>query len=306
MGRDRRHPRDGFRGRARARFAQAPRGPGQWLALSPAEAFAADRDFDLLDAATVAGKLTCLSAVLASIALGLALRPIDCAWAWLVPLDALALLPIFVTGSRHQLPPDRVRSPKRRLASLHRVLKRDDSIRVAPWARLPIGTASPDELRLLVVPRAPMPGVVGIEVGVAWIETPAGYVPETEVLVRVHDASAAAARMIALGSHHRTVPGRKTDERVLRLVPALPSRGGAVALVRRLARELRDRRKTVPEHQVARGQERRLPPSKTTLPRRPSERGRSSAGARKLERSPWECIPRAKAIKEPPPWPKHR
>ena len=86
------------------RLSRAPRGPGQWLALSPAEAFAADRDFDLLDAATPAGKLTGLSVVLASIALGFALGSIDCAWAWLVPLDALALLPIFVTGSRHQLP----------------------------------------------------------------------------------------------------------------------------------------------------------------------------------------------------------
>ena len=106
-----------------------------------------------------------------------------------------------------------------------------------------------------------MPGVLGIEVGVAWIETPAGYVAETEVLVRVRDASAAAARIIALGSHHRTVLGRKTDERVLRLVPALPSRGGAVALVRRLARELRDRRKTIPGIKWP-GTDRRLPPSK--------------------------------------------
>ena len=75
-----------------------------------------------------------------------------------------------------------------------------------------------------------MPGVIGIEVGVAWIATPAGYAPETEVLVRVREATAAAARMVALAPARRAVHGRKTDERVVRLVPAVPSRAGAVAL----------------------------------------------------------------------------
>jgi hypothetical protein len=256
------------------RISPAPRGPGQWLALSPAEAFAPSRESNVLDVATPAGKLALLAAAVGSIALAVALRPLDCSWAWLVPLDALVLLPVFVTGSLAQLPPDRVRSPRRRLASLHGVLKRDSSIRVAPWARLPTGAALPDELRLLVLPRAPMPGVVGIEVGVAWIETPAGYVPETEVLVRVRDASAAAAQMVALGPHRRVVHGRKTDERVVRLVPALPSRGGAVALVKRLAAELRDRRKSLPGIKWP-GRERRLPPNQ----RGKGDKGEVSAAA---------------------------
>jgi hypothetical protein len=242
------------------RPAQVPRGPGQWLPISPREAFTPEGDSDPLDLATWAGRVTFAAAVAASIALGFALRPLNPAWLWLLPLDALALLPLFVTGSRAQLPPDRVRSPRRRLASLHRLLKRDAAFRVSPWARLPIGAASPDELRLLVLPRAAMPGVVGIEVGVAWIATPAGYAPETEVLVRVRDDTAAAARLVALGPHRRPVHGRKTDERVVRLVPSLPSRAGAVALVRRLAQELRDRRKSLPGVKWP-GAERRLPPN---------------------------------------------
>ncbi|MGO8997426.1 MAG: hypothetical protein ACLQVI_29270 [Polyangiaceae bacterium] len=239
----------------------APRGPGQWLALSPAEAFAPRGEslpLALVDVATLAGKATLLVLACASVAVGLALRPIDVSWAWLVPLDALALLPLFVTGSRAQLPPDRVRSPRGRLEALHRLLKRKNALRVAPWARVPTGASSPDELRLLVLPRAPMPGVIGIEVGVAWIATPAGYAPETEVLVRVREATAAAARMVALAPARRAVPGRKTDERVVRLVPAVPSRAGAVALIQRLTSELHDRRKSLPGISWP-GAERRLP-----------------------------------------------
>ena len=146
---------------------RAARGPGQWLAYSPAEAFPRGGEGDLLNLASWSGKATLLLAALGSVAVGLALLPVNPSWAWLVPLDALPLLPLLATGSRAQLPPDRARSPRRRLASLHRALAGDRSLRVAPWARVPAGAAAPDELRLLVLPRAAMPGVLGIEVGVA-------------------------------------------------------------------------------------------------------------------------------------------
>jgi hypothetical protein len=242
------------------RAVSAPRGPGQWLALTPAEAFASERASDPLDAATWAGRASFIALFGAAVALGVALRGVAPDWTWLAPLDALVLVPIFLTGSKSQLPPDRARSPRRRLSRLHRTLRRDTALRVAPWARIPLGATAPDELRLLVLPRAAMPGVVGIEVGVAWVATPAGYAPETEVLVRVRDATAAAARLVALAPRRRAVPGRKTDERVVRLVPTLPSYAGAAALVRRLAEELRDRRKSLPGVQWP-GAERRLPPN---------------------------------------------
>jgi hypothetical protein len=243
--------------------APAPRGPGQWLALTSEDAFATDPEAGVLgctDTFTNAGKWALLGVVVAAIALGLVLGAADPAWTWLVPLDALALLPIFLTGSRAQLPPDRARSSKATLAAIHRLLKRDGAVRVSPWARVPTGATAPDELRLLVLPRAPIPGVVGIEVGVAWTATPAGYAPETEVLVRVRDATEAAARLVAFARGARPVHGRKTDERVVRMVPSLPSRRGALALVQRVAGELRDRRKSLPS--VAwKGAERRLPPN---------------------------------------------
>jgi hypothetical protein len=247
------------------RRSPAARGPGQWLALSPSEAFAPTSEPGVLgctDAATDAGKWALVGVAAAAIGTGawLALVAGEVAWGWLVPLDALALLPLFVTGSRAQLPPDRAIAPRGRLAAIFRLLKRDTSMRVAPWARVPTGATAPDELRLLVLPRAPMPGVVGIEVGVAWSETPAGYAPETEVLVRVRDATAAAARLVALAPLRRAVPGRKTDERVVRIVPSVPSRGAAVAVVRYLVGELRDRRKSLPAPAWG-GAERRLPPN---------------------------------------------
>ncbi len=243
--------------------APAPRGPGQWLALSPGEAFertASHVRAPALDIATRRGKWTLVLAALASIATGALLARIDPSWAWLVPIDAAALLAIVATGSRAQLPPDRARAPAHRLAAIHRVLRRDATIRVSPWARVPTGTSAHDELRLLVLPRAAMPGVVGIEVGVAWTATPSGYAGETEVLVRVRDDSAAAARLVALAPRSRAMTGRKPEERVVRLSPSSSTRAGAVALVRRLASELRDRRKTIGEPPL-RIEERRLPPN---------------------------------------------
>jgi hypothetical protein len=245
------------------RVTAAPRGPGQWLALSPGDAFEGAVPFTgsrALDVATRPGKWTLAFAALTSIALGTLLARIDPSWAWLVPIDAAALLAILATGSQAQFPPDRAHAPARRLASIHRVLRRDAAIRVAPWARVPTGTSTHDELRLLVLPRAAMPGVVGIEVGVAWSATPSGYAGETEVLVRVRDDSAAAARLVALAPRARAATGRKPEERVVRLSPSSATRAGVVALVRRLANELRDRRGTIAESAWS-GSERRLPPN---------------------------------------------
>jgi hypothetical protein len=103
-----------------------------------------------------------------------------------------------------------------------------------------------------------MPGVVGIEVGLASWRSATCYGTTAEVLVRVHESTAASARMTTLASSVRPVPGRFPEERVYRLVPRLPTRDGAIKLVRRLGRELEDRR--VALLPWAR-EERRLPPS---------------------------------------------
>jgi hypothetical protein len=99
-----------------------------------------------------------------------------------------------------------------------------------------------DELRLLVLPRVAMPGVVGVEIGLAWSSTPVGWTATPEVFARVLDGSAAAAKLARDLPGTRVVPGRRPDERVMRLLPRAPTRAGAIALVRGLADALTDRR----------------------------------------------------------------
>jgi hypothetical protein len=60
--------------------------------------------------------------------------------------------------------------------------------------------------------------------------------------VRVQELTSAAARLSTLTSGARAVPGRRADERVIRLLPRAATRAGTAALVERLARELVDRR----------------------------------------------------------------
>lgn len=208
------------------------RGPGRWLALRPQDAFASVRAPHGPSAPLALGVASLVAAV------AVLVHRFDPQAGWLVVIDATALVPLAVTGRASQRPPDGVRSAAPWLARLFRALQRRPALRVAPWAR-------PDELRLLVLPRVAMPGVVGVEVGLAWSSTPVGWAATPEVLARVLDGSAAAARLARDLPGTHVVPGRRPDERVMRLVPRAPTRAGAVALVRALADALTDRRSSV-------------------------------------------------------------
>jgi hypothetical protein len=87
-----------------------------------------------------------------------------------------------------------------------------------------------------------MPGVLGIEIGLAWSATPVGWVATPEVLARVLDASAAAAKLACELPAARALPGRRPDERVVRLVPRAPTVAASVGLALALASALVDRR----------------------------------------------------------------
>ena len=233
----------------------APRGPGHWLVLRADEAFgpsgASRRG---LAARVVSGLL--LSGFLGA---GAVLLPRLLAPRALivVGLDALALIPLVATGRSSQLPP-LARRGSQWLRKLFLRLARDRTLRVVPWARVPTGCAEPDEVRLLMLPRTAMPGLTGIEVGLVTWPSATCYGSTPEVLVRVHESTAASARMTTLLSRLRPVPGRVPEERVYRLVPSIPSRDGAARLVRRLGRELEDRRGV---STAWTREERRLPPS---------------------------------------------
>jgi len=232
------------------------RGPGRWLSLTPEHAFAgasASRAPGLLAAAAAIGAVVIAAVVAARF---------DPEGPWLASIDGVALLPLLLTGRRSQLPPDAATTAAPWLARLFARLRRASALRVSPWARIPDASPAPtpDELRLLVLPRAAMPGVLGVEVGLAWSHSPTGWVGTPEVLARVLDGSAAATRLARELPAGRVVPGRRPEERVMRLVPRAPTRGHAAALVRSLADTLTDRRMVVPGKDAApwKGEERRV------------------------------------------------
>jgi hypothetical protein len=213
-----------------------PRGPGRWLVLRPEEAFGVNRRRRISDALGVL-----LTASLLGTA-AFAVRRFDAAAPWLVMLDAAPLAAMWVTGRASQMPPDGAHAAVPWLARAFRGLCAAPELRVRPWARVPLHADVADELRLLVLPRAAMPGLLAIEVGVAWGRTPVGWAPAPEVLVRVLEGSAAAAKVARDLPALRCVPGRRPDERVVRLLPRAPTRAATVVLARSLALALTDRR----------------------------------------------------------------
>jgi hypothetical protein len=228
----------------------AARGPGRWLVLAPEEAFRKP------PVSMVAEVLTGGIALGMLVLAGAVAQRFDAEGAWLVAIDAVALLPLALTGRPSQLPPDGARSAARWLEHLYALLTRVASLRASPWARVPVDGVRPDELRLLVLPRAAMPGLVGVEIGLAWSQTPVGWASTPEVLARFLEGSAAAARLSRELPGARTVPGRRPDERVVRVLPRRPSQRHAAALIRALTEAFTDRRT---ELAPWKGSERRSP-----------------------------------------------
>jgi hypothetical protein len=161
---------------------------------------------------------------------------------WLIAFDAAVLVPIFATGRWSQLPPDGAASAAPVLVRAFRTLKRCHHVRVVPWARVVSEGSTADELRLLLLPRAAMPGLIGIEIGLAWHHTPVGWVATPEVLVRVLESSPAAAKLTRLVPGARSLPGRRPDERVRLFVAERSGIANAAALGLELAEALTDRR----------------------------------------------------------------
>jgi hypothetical protein len=222
--------------------AGAPRGPGRWLALRPEEAFAnGSSPRHWMDIDAPAGRVALALAGVLTFALAAIARRFDPEAPWFIALDSAALLPLFVTGRAAQLPPsDRSAAPwlKRVFDGLRGIA----ALRAVPWGRVTLDGSRVDELRILALPRAAMPGVAGIEVGLAWDGTPVGWSGSPEVLVRVLDGSPAAARLAQAGPLGRVLPGRRPDERVLRAVPRRRTPVGAASLVAAFAEVMTDRR----------------------------------------------------------------
>lgn len=213
------------------------RGPGQWLALTDADAFDVKPERArgrFLDAGCFSGRVLLVLLLGGATALAAWLDASSPYHALALMLGMTAFFPIFGTGRVAQLPPDRARASARFLGRLARRLRRGGSLKVVAWARIPDGGRDPDELRLLVrVPRA-REGLSALEVGVEQMPSFAGYVALPFVLVRARaESDVEACLRSALWQR-----GRRAEERVAIFRPALPTVAHTAELVAELVDQL--------------------------------------------------------------------
>jgi len=244
-------------------WRRAPRGPGQWLLLADGEAFAAPAPISgaWLDAGTPPGRILFLSALTGAAALAYWVSRVSAYHAYLVGFDATVLLAIFGTGRVADLPPHPIAGPGPRLGRIARRLRAHAGVRAVAWARLPDGGDAFDELRLLCAPKVPLRGFVGVEVGLVAVTGLGGFFYLPEVLVRVIDGSPCheAFRKLRPGAHW--LHGRRAEERVLCLLPRLPTLAMAAALAARVVEHAKDLAPpSVAPRAAASPVERRVPP----------------------------------------------
>lgn len=211
----------------------APRGPGQWLPLSEADAFTRDSTRlpgRFLDASTLPGKLTLALLMAGLLALHFVVRKHSPYRAVELLLGGAVLLPVFLTGRARELPVVPGGDPQGSLRRLLGGLRRR-GLRAVPLARLPRGSSHADELRLLVQPRGALAGLQAIEIGADHAVGLGGIVAEPYVLLRVREGSACATALLGQLTFQR---GRKADERVAVLRPKLPTIAETLALVSEL------------------------------------------------------------------------
>lgn len=229
-----------------------PRGPGKWLPLADAEAFTGSTPKvpgRWLDATSFPGFLVFL-AILAGFAWGtLTLLPIRPYWALLLALGSASTIPLFLTGRASELPLNPVRAPQRLLRKLSRELRKSKGLKVVAWARMPDGSPTPDELRLLVLPRPSRVGLTAIEVGAEYHHEGGGTMTLPCLLVRVVEGSPAQA---ALEGRVRWTRGKKPEERVAVLRPKLPTYSLLLGLLQRLIVTLTDNDELREKPRVAR------------------------------------------------------
>jgi hypothetical protein len=208
----------------------APRGPGQWLPLSEADAFGRSEPRlpgRYLDGGTWAGALVLSAALTSLLVLHFLERQVSAYRAVELLLGGAVLLPVFLTGRARELPAVPGSDPRGLLRRLLKGLRRS-GLRAVPLARLPQGARDADELRLLVQPRGAQPGLMALEVGADHALGLGGIVAEPYLLLRVREGSPCAQVLLGHTAFQR---GRKVEERVAVLRPKLPTVAETLALI---------------------------------------------------------------------------
>lgn len=229
------------------RVIPRPRGPGRWSEVEDARVFVLPAhvaaEGDALDLGTRRGKLVVagLAALVAAVAFLLRAHVPYAHVA--IPLVATALVPLFATGTRAQMPPAPEELAARLLAPARDALAASvdlTHVDLVPIARLREGSRRFDEVRLACSPHVRIRGLRTIELALA--TAPEGTSAIPQVLVRFDDGSSAAQKVAALAPGMEIVVGRVPEEKVLRVTPRVPTPRDAARLVARLLRELEGRR----------------------------------------------------------------
>jgi len=220
-----------------------PRPRGRWLPMTEAAAFADPPPpaNGTLDASTRAGKVLLGLSLLAVGGLVGLLFESSPYRAELIAFDTVALLAVFGTGRRAELPPDPATAPARLFRDIARRVRKafpDGQVRLIGRVRIPDGGSVADELRLAVVPRCSERGFGALEVGVVYVNGTGAVIGLPEVLLRTQAGSPCEAKLAELARHGRASRGRSPSERAFVFSPRLPTARMTAGIVIGLVRGL--------------------------------------------------------------------
>jgi len=226
------------------------RGPGTWLPISEEEAFARlpRRTGTYIDSSTRAGKALLFTTL---VLLGVGIWFISersMYHAYLLGFDSVAILALFCTGRLSDVPLDAVSYAKPFLSDVAKRIRKaakksGEDIRIIPRIRLPEGSATADELRLAIVPRSPLTGFVGLEIGVVAAPSAESAVHMPELILRVASGSPCDSALANVLDQGKSQRGRRSSERAITFAPRLPTTWMTADLALRLVSALREARK---------------------------------------------------------------
>jgi hypothetical protein len=147
-------------------------------------------------------------------------------------LGGAALLPIFCTGRAAELPLDTLDHARRFLGEVARELAANGALVATPIGRVAAASGELDELRLSLTPPRPVPGLLGLELGLELRERLGGFSAAPVVVVRAAEGSECQR---ALPRGLTWMRGRSADERASLVRPKLPTVALSVALLGELS-----------------------------------------------------------------------